>query len=448
MAESQWENSCAAVNTCALTGAAAFFAGIPDAVLVCNGPLWCYYYALRYLEQSCPDLSQRFFCTQPDNSAVVYGTEDCLLETLQYIKENTRPSVMLIENSCAISLIGDDSAGIARQADLSCPVVVIDGNGLTGGFWEGYQGAARAFFNVAPLQPRQKLLPQTVNLLGCSVGYYNAGNDLAELKRLLTMAGLQVLASPGAGSNYEAISMMPRAELNVVVHQELGGEIAEYLHRQYGIPYLTLLPPYGIEASLNWLRQITEIVKGSNVQLVNAASEAGVLKQRLQTATMEIRRTWGELWFENTLIAAASSVACGISQALRREWVDTGSLTIAVHDGRSPSSLPEGVDESVDSSRDSAALEKQLFRLAGGLLLGSSNETNLLHRLAIPEVVSLNIALPVYDEVLLCNLPFMGLKGGKNAFGIITCEVVKQAACIPTKEESNKNKVDKRSFLI
>jgi hypothetical protein len=104
-------------------------------------------------------------------------------------------------------------------------------------------------------------------------------------------------------------------------------------------------------------------------------------------------------------------VACGLSQALRREWVDTDYLTIAVPDGRPPAFPPEGVDQIIDTNRNSVALEKLFPRLAGGLLLGSSNETNLLRRQAIPAVVSLNIAFPVYDEVLLCNLPFMGLKG-------------------------------------
>jgi nitrogenase molybdenum-iron protein alpha/beta subunit len=411
MAETRWEDSCAAVNTCALTGAAAFFAGIPDAVLVCNGPLWCYYHALRYLEQSCPGLSQRFFCTQPDNNAVIYGTEDCLAETLRYIKEKTRPSLIFIENSCAISLIGDDSFGIARQANLSCPVIVMDGNGLTGGFREGYQGAARAFFKAAPLRTGQEILPQTVNLLGCSVGYYNAGNDLTELKRLLNLEGFQVLTAPGRDGSYEAIMQMARAKLNIVVHEELGGEIAEYLHRQYGMPYLTLLPPYGITASLEWLQRITETVKGKNAKLETAALEADDLKERLQHKTQEIRRLWGELWFENTVVAASCSVACGVSRALRREWADTGHLTIAVPDGQTPACLQEGVDQIIDTQRDSVALEKELVKLDGGLLFGSSNETNILMRQGISAAVTLNIALPVYDEVLLCDLPFMGLKG-------------------------------------
>ena len=86
----RWGNIDCNVNTCALTGAAAFFGGIPKAEIIANGPLWCYFYALRYLEKADPKIERRFQGTQPDNTAVVYGTEDCLLETLTKLKENSK----------------------------------------------------------------------------------------------------------------------------------------------------------------------------------------------------------------------------------------------------------------------------------------------------------------------------------------------------------------------
>ena len=43
---------CGMQDECALAGAAAFFAGIPDAAVVINGPLWCYYYAMRHIEMN------------------------------------------------------------------------------------------------------------------------------------------------------------------------------------------------------------------------------------------------------------------------------------------------------------------------------------------------------------------------------------------------------------
>ena len=45
LVDNHWGNICERVDTCALTGAAAFAAGIKDAKILANGPLWCYFYA-------------------------------------------------------------------------------------------------------------------------------------------------------------------------------------------------------------------------------------------------------------------------------------------------------------------------------------------------------------------------------------------------------------------
>ena len=71
MSEKQgWGNICERVDTCALTGAGAFFAAIDKSEVLINGPLWCYFYALRHLEKARPDMYTRFYGSQPDNNDV------------------------------------------------------------------------------------------------------------------------------------------------------------------------------------------------------------------------------------------------------------------------------------------------------------------------------------------------------------------------------------------
>ena len=50
MQPSEWENSCHRIGTCALTGSAALFASIPGSYVIVNGPLWCYFYAMKYID--------------------------------------------------------------------------------------------------------------------------------------------------------------------------------------------------------------------------------------------------------------------------------------------------------------------------------------------------------------------------------------------------------------
>ena len=389
----------------------SFFAGIPDAAVVANGPLWCYFYALKFFDKQCPTMDKRFFGTQPDNNAVVYGTEECLLELLHSIRQSSRPSVLLIENSCSVSLIGDDIAGIANQADMPCPVVCIDSGGLTGGFWEGYRAAANAYFAAMPLQRRTLVQPRTVNLLGCSVGYYNAENDLQELKRMLSLAGYKVWAYPGAGSSTEEMAAMTQSELNLVIHAELGLNLAQYLQKEYGMPYLSLLPPYGLEGSLSWLKAIGQAMPGDTQNLQAVQQEADNLNRRLRTATRELQRLWGEPWFERTLLAAPSSVALSMAQALHSEWMSTGTLTVILHDGVPSYTVPNCIDTILDGQSDSQMIESQLANMSAGLLLASGQEKAILQQQAVTKVVCQNISLPVYDEIILHDRPFMGLRG-------------------------------------
>ena len=155
MSEKQgWGNICERVDTCALTGAGAFFAAIDKSEVLINGPLWCYFYALRHLEKARPDMYTRFYGSQPDNNAVIYGSEEYVTQELQrMLEDGHKPSVLLLESSCSLSLIGDDLAGMARKLQLPFPVVTLDSGGMVGGFAEGYAKAAKKLF--------AQLLPQT-----------------------------------------------------------------------------------------------------------------------------------------------------------------------------------------------------------------------------------------------------------------------------------------------
>lgn len=409
----QWGNICARVSTCALTGAAAFFAGIPDAGIIANGPLWCYFYALRHIEKNNPEIAWRFHGTQPDNHSVVYGTEDCLLETLQRYKDAAQPGVLLIENSCSVSLIGDDIAGIAKRADLDCPVICFDSGGLIGGFCEGYRIAARGYLaGMALAAPETVSLEErTVNLLGCTTSYYNGMFDLHELKRILHSAGYTVLSCPGAGSSVEEIGRMTKASLNIVIHAELGLALAQELEARYSMPFIAPLPPYGLGGTKGWLEEIHAVLP-ADLSLVLAEIEAE--EKTIYAQINEIKGCWGELYFDRVVISAPSSTALGLAGVLRREWVDTEELTVILQDVPTALPLIEDIDQLLYAARDGRKIEEQMKTIEDALVMGSSSESSVLRREGKYGVVLCNIAFPVYDELLLTQEPFMGIRGAKH----------------------------------
>ena len=415
---------CMQTDSCALAGAAAFFAGVPDAAIVVNGPMWCYFYAMRHLEYNLPLLSERMSCTQLDNNAIVFGAEEYLKETLEpYIKEP--PKLLCIETNCSGSLIGDDNAGIARTMGIECPIVVFDSGGLTGGFSEGYVKAGKNVFETLFLtakieKSKTDMSKKRVNLLGLTTGYYNGINDRRELVRLLQLAGYEINACPGDGASYEDLLNIGNASLNIVVHHELGCELAKLLKERLDIPYVAPLPPYGTEGTKKWLKEIDAVLSAPKLEQV--MNEIERVQKRLFLRLNDFKSIWGELWFDEVIVAAPPSIAIATAEALRGEWADMGRLSVVANESISADAT--NIDDCYVIGRDDKAIEDRYHEIERGLLMGSSNENSLLHRYG-KNLQTFPIAYPVFGQVLLTDLPYMGLRGAEYIQQCLWNEYVK-----------------------
>ncbi len=266
MHDNDFKTSCHHMSTCALTGASAFFDAIPGSFMLINGPLWCYFYAMKYVEDYDASALRRFHCTQPEGNALVYGTEKDLLAGLDFVKANFTPERVFLLNNCSVSLVGDDIAGIAAKAELPCPVYAADCGGIAGDFAEGYEiallrviaevkknaEAKRDLADVSEANSKNadeakvsgNLNPETidckpsVNLLGLSPTYFRGEEDIKEIRRILEMAGYRINAIPGGGSAWSEIMRLPQADLNLVLRDELALKAAKELQAEFGTPYL------------------------------------------------------------------------------------------------------------------------------------------------------------------------------------------------------------------
>lgn len=415
LGENKWGNICERTDTCALTGAGAFIAGIPKAEIIVNGPLWCYFYALRYLEHSEYDMAQRFHGSQPDNNAIVYGSETYLLAALErLLHSNSRPELLFIESSCSMSLIGDDLNGIASKASLPFPFVTMDCGGMLGGFAEGFTKAAEKVFDKFLLQNVVKE-ENTVNILGQSNFYLNGAADSLELQRLISAAGYKVQAMPGAGSSLENIKLLGKAALNIVTNEELGLPLAKYLKQRFGTPYILSGLPYGVNGTISWLQKINAILPASsNIDILK--QEAVRTRDYLTSLVNDVSCDWGRLWFDQGVVSASPTVALCIAQALREEWADMGNLVVICQrslEQENYRTYCTVADSILTAGVDDIALKNIVSEKGIVLLLGSSSETSSLYRQKRSNFISCNIAYPARDEVFLLQHPVVGLQGSR-----------------------------------
>lgn len=400
----RFDDVCAWTDTCALAGAVAFFAAWRDAAVIVNGPMWCYYFALRHVEHGTSDAVRRVSCTQLDNDAIVFGAEDYLLEALQPQIEKP-PRLLAIISSCAAGLIGDDVAAIARAAGVTSPVVAVDSSGLAGSFAAGWEKAAHAALD-ALLPEKSEQMPHGVNLLGMTAGYYNGANDAQELVRLLRLAGYEVNVVLGCDAEMSDAARLPSAALNVVVHRELGLAPAKMLSDRYGTPFVAPLPPYGRAGTRHWLEEIGRAV--SAPREMDAWDEIARAEKEDFLRLNEIKSLWGELWFDEALVRAPASMAWGLARALRTEWADVRRLAVAAE--TEEAAALEGIADEVFSETHTAEFSQFLASMKNGLLLASSNEAAQVE----PQRAQfLPVAYPVLDRIHLTDAPLMGLRGSR-----------------------------------
>ena len=403
--EKSFDDVCMCTDTCALAGASAFFAGLRDAVIVVNGPLWCYFFAMRHIEHSQSTISHRMICTQLDNDAIVFGAEEYLREALApYAAEP--PPLLAIISSCAAGLIGDDIGAIARGAGISCPIAVLDSSGLLGSFADGWDKAACAVLSAFTPEQRAGQV-NVVNLIGMTSAYYNGENDAHELMRLLALAGYRVNAVLGCDMVVADLSELTQASLNIVVHGELGGGAARLLAETCGMSYIAPLPPYGRAGTQRWLAEIARVLPA----LCAAGMEEEITRVTREDFLRinECKSFWGELRYETALVRAPRSAAWGLAQALRTEWADVCHLAVAAEVGGEQTAAV--IADEVLGETDAVRIRELLTGMDGGLLLGSSNESAHIN----PRTAGyLPVAYPVQDALHLSDMPFMGLRGARH----------------------------------
>ena len=413
MHDNDFKTSCHHMSTCALTGASAFFDAIPGSFMLINGPLWCYFYAMKYVEDYDASALRRFHCTQPEGNALVYGTEKDLLAGLDFVKTNFTPERVFLLNNCSVSLVGDDIVGIAGKAELPFPVYAADCGGIAGDFAEGYEIALLRVIEEVKKNAKAKsdLASPSVNVLGLSPTYFRGEEDIKEIRRILETAGYRINAIPGGGSAWSEIMRLPQADLNLVLRDELALKAAKELQAEFGTPYLSVGMPYGIVGTLRWLEKINAVLPAKNLEAVRL--EAETVNARLQFRSSNMQSLWGPLWFDNILIAAPPSEAAGIAEAVRGEWADTGNLVI--HFTQDTALRPQAATKTCIAGKDDAAMKETFENWSGGLVMGSSLEASRLVRLKKP-FVNCNIVLPAYHEIIATDSPLCGIRGAAYLF--------------------------------
>ncbi len=229
------------------------------------------------------------YCSGLREIDAVLGDDEKLIKKMIYAAEDIQPELMALVGSPVPMVIGSDLVGVAEelQERTGIPCLGFDTTGTA------YYDKGVAMATIALLKkftPKAEMISGTVNIVGANPLDFGARENLEDLKALVVNAGYEITCSLSMGYTMEQLKKASAAQLNLAVSRA-GYLIAEFMKKQYGIPYLCGLP-VGDAGSEEYLAEIQKVVASGESSVINACvcEEADILIIGEQVQSNAIRK--------------------------------------------------------------------------------------------------------------------------------------------------------------
>ena len=233
---------------------------IKDCVVLEYGPAGTTHFSMGLFGELGESQQNRLFTTHMSEDDVVMGDVTRLEKAIIEIDKNLAPKVIFVVSSSVAAVIGSDIKGVCSymQERVSAKLIAFEQGGFRGDYSIGLAETYKLLVQeVVQDEPEEQ--PDTVNLLGFSMGSYRALSDRWELEDLLYRAfGLKVGACLCGETSIGAIEKMGGAVLNIVLKEE-GLVAAKMLNTRFGTPIVGG-SPYGYRGTLEWLEKISKVL--------------------------------------------------------------------------------------------------------------------------------------------------------------------------------------------
>ena len=406
-------------------GASWVFGCFPDVHMVCDAPIGCYNLlgmAITNYTDALPHMAN-LTPTSIHEEDVITGTAKALKRTIDDLRSlGTLEGKRLIVLSTAESeMISADHTTLVAQLDPEARFFW--SQSLEQDEWQGRDHALLFAWEeygkpfVTPGAPPKA--SNLVNIIGPSMGCFNAPADLHELKRLIAGVGGELnLVYPYAGSIAETPHLADAAA-NVVLYREFGEPLAQALGRPY------LFAPFGVFGTTAFLRELGHILGTPESQI-----EAFISNEKKTTLqpVWDLWRGPQSDWFATVdcAIVAGRSYVEGLRQFLGEEL----GMKVAWSSGR-----PRREDEP-----DNIEIRKRLHAKAPAFIFGSINEKIYLAEANARASHFIPVTFPGPVVRRTTGTPFMGYAGAAHimqelvnrfyemVFNFLPVELVKQEA--------------------
>ena len=190
------------------------------------------------------DQDSLIFISGLNEMEAIMGSDEDLIRDITESARIYSPKFIAIANSPIPYITGMDFDAISRliEEETGIPTFYISTNGMhdyTRGAGLAFLHLAERFVKACP--PDYVKNKKRCNILGFTPLDFASQESLKSLRAKISAAGLEILSCWAMGDTLEQIEQSACADVNLVV-SSTGLRTAQYMHREFGIPFVAGIP--------------------------------------------------------------------------------------------------------------------------------------------------------------------------------------------------------------
>lgn len=362
-----------------------------------------------------------------DRNVLARGSQEKVVDNIVRKDQEETPDLIVLTPTCTSSILQEDLQNFVERASLDAKgdVLLADVNHYR---VNELQAADRTLSQIVEfyLKKAQKKgdLPEgrteqpSVNIIGMTTLGFHNNHDATELKRLMADLGIQVNAIIPDKASVHSLKDLPKAWFNLVPYREIGLMTAEYLQREFAMPYVDITP-MGIVETARCIRKIQTLLneRGAAVDYEPFIDEQ--TRFASQAAWFSRSIDCQNLTGKKAVVFGDSTHAAAMTKILAREMGIHVVLagTYCKYDEAWFRQQVEAHCDEVLVSDDNGAIADKIAQIEPAAIFGTQMERHVGKRLDIPCGV---IAAPIHIQNFPVGYrPFLGYEGANQVVDLV-----------------------------
>ena len=354
-----------------------------------------------------------------DRHVLARGSQEKVVENITRKDKEERPDLIVLTPTCTSSILQEDLQNFVDRAAIESEsdVILADVNHYR---VNELQAADRTLEQVVRFYIEkakktnslqlEKTKKPSANIIGIfTLGFHNQ-HDSRELKRLLNDLGVEINEVIPEGGSVTNLCNLTKAWFNLIPYREVGLMTANYLEKEFNIPYVTTTP-MGVVDTAECIHEIADILKQNNYDKNFDEYIEQQTKFVSQAAWFSRSIDCQNLTGKKAVVFGDATHAASMTKILAREMGIRVSCagTYCKHDSDWFREQVQGFCDEVLITDDHTQVGDMIARIEPSAIFGTQMERHIGKRLDIPCGV---ISAPVHIQNFpLGYRPFLGYEG-------------------------------------